>query len=74
MIEVVGAMSSLLASAGVSSSINVCGCASMSARRFTCACCIRGSAGAPLPSCTASRPHPHWTVPAEKTSASLAAR
>ena len=54
--------------------IRVAGCAFMSARRLTVACCMRGSAAAPAPSCSWSRPHAHWIEPAENTSAPLGAR
>ena len=70
----VGPVRSLLAVAGASAGSRVPGWAPMSARRFICACCIRGSAGAPGPSCSWSRPQVHWTVPAENTKAPLAAR
>ncbi|MCY1225275.1 hypothetical protein D9M72_374650 [compost metagenome] len=71
--EAVGAAASLLAVAAVSAGSRVPGWAPMSASRLIWACCIRGSAAAPFPSCSWSRPQVHWTVPAEKTSAPLAA-
>ncbi len=46
----------------------------MSANRFTVACCIRASAGAPAPSCGLVQPHDHWIDPAENTNAPLGAR
>ena len=46
----------------------------MSASMLTVACRIRGSAGSADAVVVASRPQAHWMVPAEKTSAPLAAR
>ena len=55
--------------------ISVLGWTPMSAKRLTCACCIRLSAGsgAQLESWSSSRPHVHWTDPALNTSAPLGA-
>jgi hypothetical protein len=58
--------------------IRVAGCAPMSAKRLTVACCVSGS-GAPLGPASlqafvVSSPHDHCTVPAPNTSAPLGAR
>ena len=75
LIVTVGRVVSVDLVAATRPDISVVGCAPMSASRLTCACCIRGSAGSGSNgvSCTASRPHVHWMVPAEKTSAPLGA-
>ena len=74
VIVVVGAVVSADFVAATRPLIRVDGCALMSASRLTVACCIRGSAAAPAPSCVWSRPHAHWMLPAENTRAPEAAR
>ncbi len=72
MLEV-GAAPSVDLAAGTSPDCRVAGWASMSASRFTVACCMRAS-GAALPrSWLLSRPQDHCTVPELNTSAPLAA-
>jgi hypothetical protein len=69
-----GALASVDALAATSPDCSVAGCAPMSARRLSVACCMRTSA-APLPrSWFESSPHDHWTVPAPNTRAPLGAR
>jgi len=75
IVEVGGARSvDAVAATRPSCTCSVPGCAPMSAKRLTVACCIRRSAGSEPRSCDASRPQVHWTVPAPKTSAPLAWR
>jgi hypothetical protein len=71
---VVGPVLSVDLVAATSPAIKLTGCAPMSAKRLTWACCILTSGAAPLPSCPWSSPHDHWIDPAEKTSAPLDAR
>src|SRR5580700_6533412 len=54
--------------------ISVAGCAPIMDSRLTVACCMALSVGSSSPSWLAFSPHAHWTVPASKTSAPLAAR
>jgi hypothetical protein len=74
-----GAVVSVDAETAVSPLIKVVACAPMSAKRFTVACCITGSAVAPAGgpllahAFVVSRPHAHCTVPAPKTNAPLGA-
>ncbi len=68
-----GGVVSVDAVAGSRPGCSVVGCAFMSARMFTVACCMFAS-GAALPrSWFESRPHDHWMVPAPNTRAPLAA-
>ncbi len=53
---------------------SVAGCTPMSAKRLTCACCMRASAVAPPRSWLSLSPHVHWMEPALKTRAPLEAR
>ena len=76
MIVEVGGVVSVDAVAAVSPDISVAGCASISARMFTVACCMAESTGPPAlpPPVPLSSPHDHWMVPASNTRAPLAAR
>ena len=69
----VGAVRLADADAAVRPLINVAGCAPMSAKRLTVACCMFRSTGPPL-RLLASRPQAHCTVPAPNTQAPLGAR
>ena len=74
VIVAVGRTVSVLAVANVSPDWMVPGCAPMSAKRFTVACCMRTSSTPPLLSAfSVARPYDHRMVPALNTSAPLAA-
>ena len=68
-----GAVASELGVAAVRPVMSVPGWAPMSANRLTVACCMLVLAAALPRSWLASSPHDHWTVPAPKTRAPLAA-
>ena len=72
----VGGVVSVDAVVDVSPVISVAGCAPISARMFTVACCMTGSTVPPPlpPPVPLSSPHDHWMVPASNTRAPLAAR
>ena len=67
-----GAVASADAVAGTSVTSSDAGCAPMSASRLTVACCMSGLGAPPPRSCSPSRPHDHWIVPALKTRAPFA--
>ena len=64
----VGGVLSLDAVAGVSAPCSVAGCAPMSARRLTVACCRLTSGVVGPPSCVPSNAHAHCVVPDPNTS------
>ena len=68
----VGAVVSVEAVAATSPGRSVVGCTPMSANRLTVACCAAVSAAAEPRSCSLSRAHAHWIVPAPNTRAPLA--
>ena len=67
-------MTSVVAVAGSSPAWSVVGCAFMSANRFTVACWMAALGVDGVSLWCPSSPQDHWTVPAPKTSAPLAAR